>query len=49
MRTFCARANDGLQDLLIVEDQDEALGGSNGKRRSNIEACWAAKVALADL
>lgn len=24
-RTFCARANDGLQDLLVVEHEDEAF------------------------
>ena len=47
--TLCAGSNDGLQDLLVVEDEDEALGGANDQRRSNIQAGGPAKVALADL
>jgi len=46
--TFRSRSNDGLQDLLVVKDQYEALGRANDQRRRNVETRRPAKVALAD-
>jgi hypothetical protein len=46
--TFRARTDDGFQHLLVVEDQDKALGGPDSQRCRDIEARGSSKVALAD-
>lgn len=47
MLTLSAWSYDGLQNLLVVEDEDEAFGGANDQGRGDVQTGRAAKVAFA--